>query len=831
MVKFNRLFKRKGYGNLNAVRTAAICNNTTKKLYLKAFLYGFLFFLISYIPFFIAAKGVFYLPGDFVYQNNIFWQYICQSFRCGLPVYDLNTDLGNSFIASYSFYGLTSPLVLSGLLFPTKILPYAMPFLMASAYGIASLGACAYCRQYVKKEQSAIICGILYAFSGIQLFNIVFMFCDSVAIFPFLLLSFDKLITERKSLQFALLLALAGFTNYYFLFGECVFIAIYFLVKLTTREYKIDLKLVLKVAFEIILGIGLCMVILLPSFYALTNNARAGKSAFDSNLFVYEHWQVIPKIIQSAIMPPDVCALPSLFYEPWDINVNSVSLYIPVFGLLGVICVIMKNNKSWYSILLYVCGIMMLVPLLNSVFSAFNGTYYARWFYMPLLIMIMLTGKFIDDFDSFKIVKPATVLLIITSAFIGYGIYLYVNDKFSSAYAYPVFYAIFAVTGILIVLAMRYSDSSGFLSEQNILKTVCALCCCLFFVHNVFCTNSENTHKVSNDLNAATNGYEDVDINDDSFFRTTMWSSSVSNGNLLWGYPSITAFNSLLSESTTDFWATLDIHREQTITAYADDYAVNSFLSVKYDLVYNPLIGGTVSVEPENVLYSSSGFNQQNSANRYIVYENENYIPMGYTFDYYINIEQIDEISEDLSKLSESYATNNEDVYQSMYANRNDYECLAKQKLLLKGIWLTDEQIEKYQGVLLPIPESICSDISDEAYTSDCKNRADSSCSYFEPTKTGFESRITLQKDNLVFYSIPYDDSFTAYVNGEKAEVEKVFGGLCAVYAPKGENEIVFEYTQKGLGSGIIISAVSGLGVVIYIIALCLAKRKRDARK
>ena len=48
-------------------------------------------------------------------------------------------------------------------------------------------------------------------------------------------------------------------------------------------------------------------------------------------------------------------------------------------------------------------------------------------------------------------------------------------------------------------------------------------------------------------------------------------------------------------------------------------------------------------------------------------------------------------------------------------------------------------------------------------------------------TNSGFHAEITLKKDNLVFFSVPYDDGFTAYVNGEETDIIRVDEGLMAV--------------------------------------------------
>ena len=55
-------------------------------------------------------------------------------------------------------------------------------------------------------------------------------------------------------------------------------------------------------------------------------------------------------------------------------------------------------------------------------------------------------------------------------------------------------------------------------------------------------------------------------------------------------------------------------------------------------------------------------------------------------------------------------------------------------------------------------------------------------------TNSGFHAEITLKKDDLVFFSVPYDDGFTAYVNGKETEVIRVDEGLMAVWPRRGEH-------------------------------------------
>ena len=66
-------------------------------------------------------------------------------------------------------------------------------------------------------------------------------------------------------------------------------------------------------------------------------------------------------------------------------------------------------------------------------------------------------------------------------------------------------------------------------------------------------------------------------------------------------------------------------------------------------------------------------------------------------------------------------------------------------------------------------------------------------------TNSGFHAEITLDTANLVFFSVPYDDGFTATVNGKETDILRVDEGLMAVLCPAGSSSIEFVYQPDGI--------------------------------
>lgn len=88
---------------------------------------------------------------------------------------------------------------------------------------------------------------------------------------------------------------------------------------------------------------------------------------------------------------------------------------------------------------------------------------------------------------------------------------------------------------------------------------------------------------------------------------------------------------------------------------------------------------------------------------------------------------------------------------------------------------------------------------------------------------------MTRESESLVFFSVPFDEGWSATVNGKPAEIEKVNAGFMAVAVPAGASEIRFEYRTPGLEAGLKITGGAALAAVIYIIVLLLSGKRKKA--
>ena len=111
----------------------------------------------------------------------------------------------------------------------------------------------------------------------------------------------------------------------------------------------------------------------------------------------------------------------------------------------------------------------------------------------------------------------------------------------------------------------------------------------------------------------------------------------------------------------------------------------------------------------------------------------------------------------------------------------------------------------------------------------DCRERRATAASVFQMNNSGFHAQITLEKENLVFFSVPYDDGFTAYVNGQETDILQVDEGLMAVLCPAGESSINFVYQPDGIRLSRLLT-LSGIAVWLAYTA-CFVWRKRRTKQ
>lgn len=84
-----------------------------------------------------------------------------------------------------------------------------------------------------------------------------------------------------------------------------------------------------------------------------------------------------------------------------------------------------------------------------------------------------------------------------------------------------------------------------------------------------------------------------------------------------------------------------------------------------------------------------------------------------------------------------------------------------------------------------------------------------------EYNKDYIKTTVTVEENNMLYTSIPYDKGFEIIVDGKKQEPIKAFDTLISLKLDKGKHTIEFKYQPRGLKEGTIISLI---GIILFII-------------
>lgn len=773
-----------------------LINHNSKEKYFSAFIIGFLCLLLSVLPVMIADGGYFIYYGDFNAQQIHFYRLGNDAVHGGQLGWNWFTDLGSDFLTSYSFYLSGSPFFWLSAIMPKTLATLSMPVLLAVKHGLASMTAYGFIRRFVRSKNAALIGGLLYAFSGFQVFNIFFNhFQDVTAFFPLMLIAMEEHVNNNRKGVFALTVALMGMINYFFFTGQAVFLIIYYLIRMTCPDFNTSWKKFFTLVLEAVLGAMMAAVILLPSAMAILGNYRVSEHLYGQDMVLYNDRTRIPRIIETFFIPSDNPARPNLFksgYAKWA----SIGGYLPLFSMVGVITFMKSHKKHWASKLVLICIICAFIPILNSAFYTFNGSYYARWFYMPILIMALMTAQSLDDKDA----RPDTAIKICAAVIAACGIisFLPTKDSDGNIHFFKLPNDFDYLWGTIAVAAVSLAAAAFVFYLKNQHRQFMKIALLLTSAASIVITSSTviygavSPSAAKDYINGSIKGADKVyeQVSDDNFFRTDI-SENYDNYPMSWGLPSIRCFQSVVATSIMDFYDAIGIQRDVASRPDTSHYSLHGLLSVKYYYKSSDDENDTDSMLSNFELVDENEFFQ--------IYENKLFVPMGFGYDNYISVSDAE--------------------------GKSDSD---REKLLMKSLVLDDEQIEKYSDILTYASQNDSSNLGKSDYIRFCQEKQQNCSSSFKYDSYGFEAEITLDKPQLVFFSVPYSEGWTAEVNGSPVDVEKVSYGFMAVKADAGVNTITFSYKTPWLTLGIIISITGALILAAYVLICRFTKKCSD---
>lgn len=748
----------------------------------QLFIISFAIIAIIMLPIMIANDGNLYLVGDYMSQLIPFIKESRRLLLSGEPFWSSNTFLGANFLGTYSFYNYASPFFWPLFLIPEKLIGIGLSVTFALKHVLAAVTAHIYLKKHVKTEHFAFIGALIYAFSSFTMDSTYyFIFVDVIAVFPLIPYLVDEVLENRKKVLLSLTVLLSTMINYYFIVSTSVFFLIYlfFRVKFTNKNYTFK-DAVRCIVFYAVGGIS-SMFVLLPSALSLLETSKATGSFANS---VVRGLATIPQLIKilKGIVLPSEGILGSATGFLFS-NFCSNAAFLPFFGAFFLFIALRKKSNEWYYKLIKFLFILTIVPFGNGLFSLFTNMNYTRWWYAFVLMGVLVSIKVLEEKTTAEETKKSVkAITIISAVVVGLPLLL----KFLCAYILND-----AINSLLTQIA-KYLPDNAVTSLSNaafmekftfddfrylivfIVMTAVTYIPLYFSVKKGWIYQAKKTVPIvaliciisytsylSNEANILIKNENyrgaDLSVSDNvSYTHRTLYYYSFANYPEVANRPGITAFISFKSHATSEFCNLVGYENTLHLNSkkYFDTPAIQSVLSIK-------------------TLVDKNG-NETNAPY---------YSPFGFSYDYYV--------------LDEGY-----EYTTSKKENNKRIETMTK------ACFVDKETAKKLEGIAVPLDETV--DWKNEYKKTGAKN--------FVLNSSGFTATTKGDKQRLIFFSIPHDNGWTAFIDGEETEILTINGGLMGIIVPEGECEIEFTFRTPGLLPGAIISIITLIGLLIYAI-------------
>ncbi|MGN0669952.1 MAG: YfhO family protein, partial [Oscillospiraceae bacterium] len=549
-----------------------------------------------------------------------------------------------------------------------------------------------------------------------------------------------------------------------------------------------------------IIGVLIAGILFIPSIFQVLDVPRSTNVLTNWNYLFFSNEQRYGLLLESFFFPPEVAARNNMFTEA-NAKWSSVALYLPLFSMAGVIAFIKGAKKHWARVLLGVCLLMSFVPGLNAAFTLFNDNYYTRWFYMPELICCLATAYALEreDFDlNFGNKVCAGVVGVMSVLALLAPFTKKVKDttgketevivprflaKMDATVYIQIFIAVASMICLFILIRTRKTGSKKFYTKTLTASVIAASMVLGYYFIGVGRLIGPEVGRFNQVVSA------EFEIDDPDFYRIE-GVNETNNFNMFSGSSSLKSFTSIIPGSTFDLYETLGLKRSVNSAPDYSNYAFRAFARVKYLMVPRDMD----STKRTDAIEDLEIYEYYDTQGEYDIYKTDYALPMGFAYDTYFPIES---------------------VKGATYAD----------KLMVRSVFLTDEQIEKYGDILTK-------DTTDFVYSKnqfllDAKDKIKNGVIQFSVTKDGFTAKTRYDSEKLVCFSVPYCKGWSAEINGEPAEVDKINGGLCGIRVPEGLCEITFTYKTPGLNIGIICTVAGILLFAIYMVIVKLTKRQK----
>lgn len=803
--------------------------------------------------------------------------------------YSWNCGLGNEYYAAYANYS-ASPLNLLCVLFTPKAIPVFIAFITAVRAGLASFFMSLFLSEGDGKRYDyiTVIFGCTYALCGwflTDFWNI--MWCDAMVILPLICLGLRRLLKEGRFGLYTASLAVCIMSNYYTGYFICIFLvffapAFYFMIM--KPSVKGFFRSVVRFAVGSVTAGLISSVVVIPTYLILKNSSAVGDT-------MPKEWKLTGNLFDfmGRLL---VAANPNIRDGMANVFCGSVTVILVIlFFMAPKGSSITLRHKIGCGFMLLFLYLSFSNRTLNFIWHGFhfpNQIPYRQSFLMSFVMVFMafMTIRIIRQYQlgTISAVVGGVLAYIILFEKFGGGNEGYIQIALSVIFV--------ALQGTVLRIIRIGKRKNSYIYEYLITVTMfiemfVTACVMISTVaeHEGF-TGYDfygKNRTAVRDYVSMTEGTE----GHNTFERTELFPNNICDIQSIYDVKGLSIFSSTARESFIKYMRNFGFHNNginglrnngitrvtatllgvRNLIAIQDTQTVPIVFDMEYQgdgiTVYgNPdalAVGYMVSEEildyiPESTL--PDVFAKTNSWVRSMGVDADVYLPISIRDNGSTNMtfNGITANGVAYTPISTSEAATATVVVEGSQIGEEMYIYANSSKGGRVSIKYADEsrnrnfEIRSYQTICLgrydgtPVTVELtytkpqtgkmqiyAYELNNSGYLAMLDELADEQIEVTYYDETSLKGTVNVIDDGLLLMTIQYTDGFTAYVDGEKAEIVPVSDALCGIRLTSGTHTVKLEYKPEGFNASLL---MTGAGIIAFVAILTVSgtmRKRRDA--
>ena len=788
--------------------------------FLSKYGHYFLFSLIALIIFFVFKDFILFKKiylfkdsgGDSIVSQYPFSYSLADYIvKEGFPKWSFNVGMGQNIFP----LGLVDPFFFFTISIGKNYVYYTLFFAEIFKIFLAGLFFYLFLKKIITSNYTAIIGGVLYSFSGYIILGGQWTIFSTSAVYVALFLySFENLYQDNNWILFPISIFLIASFQPFYLYLIGLFLVIYIIFRLfeaNEKEPKKIFDLFVKLVFLGVIGVAMSSFFFINGLQIMLGSPRVSGDAsyfnylISKSIFGLEGLECGETHYLTALMrffSCDILGSGSKF-KGWYNYLEAPLFYCGLISLVSLphfLSLPDKRKKILYFVFIFTFIFPVIFPFFRYSFWLFTGNYYRIFSFFVAIVILLIGLKGIDniDFKSKTDIKITGVTLLLLLFFLYYP---YKNARIIDKNIRDIV-AVFLITYSILVYLIQFK------TIKNIVKFILlsVIIIELIYFSNITVNKrpvilgKEISQKVGyNDFTV--NAVKFLKLNDKAFFRINKdYSSGMAELKSIndaeaqeyYGTPSYHGFNQL---NYIKFFEELEImernNKEQIRwnRGLVGWPLLHSFASIKYAL----------SKDQKPILLNYGYYPNYpfTSFGDVIVLKNKFALPLGFTYENYISLKD----------------------FKTLARNQKMY-------VLYKAVVIDDRVYNDFGNLAKLNISNVPKIYSFKEYSDDIKLLNKDTLNISEHGQNKIAGTINIDKDKMLFFSIPFDKGWNIKVDGKSVNTMMVNIGFIGVPIEKGLHNIELSFTPLYFYTGAAISLIA----VFLFICLISYKYLRDRK-